>query len=75
MFGTIGIHVGGGGTPLEKLLAAIREYQARELDPIDDDLRRLRAGIDGLESEFSAMARRVQRRGDHLVNGNITAAS
>ena len=75
MFGTIWIMLGEGGTPLEKLLAGIREFQARELDPGEDDLKRLRAGIDGLESEFSAMARRVQRRGDHLVNGNITAAS
>jgi hypothetical protein len=75
MFGTIGIHVGGGGNTPRETAGGDSRDQARELDPIDDDLRRLRAGIDGLESEFSAMARRVQRRGDHLVNGNITAAS
>src|SRR6202165_1681865 len=61
--------------PLDKLLAAIHEYQTRELDPADDDLRRLRAGIDGLEGEFSAMARRAQRRGDQLVSGAVSAAS
>jgi hypothetical protein len=31
--------------------------------------------VDGLELEFSSMVRRIQQRGDHLVNGNITAAS
>ena len=67
--------LGEGGTPLDEVLAAIRKYQAREVDPMDDDLKRLRGGIDGLESEFSAMARRVQQRGDHLVAGSITAAS
>jgi hypothetical protein len=42
------------------LRQAIRQYQARELDPGEDDLQSLRASIDGLESEFSAMARRVR---------------
>jgi hypothetical protein len=67
--------LGEGGTPFEKLRAAIREYQAREVDPSDDDLPGLRAEIDGLESEFSAMARRAQRRGDHLLSGLATAAN
>ena len=67
--------LGEGGTPLDKLLAAIRDYQARSLDPAEDDLQRLRGGMDGLESEFSAMARRVQRRGNHLVAGSVSAAS
>jgi hypothetical protein len=66
---------GVGGTPLSKLQAAVREFQARELDPSDDDPKLLRSVMDALEFEFSSMARRVQRRGDHLVNGNITAAS
>ena len=44
--------LGEGGTPLEKLLAAIRKYQAREVDPRDDDLKLLRSGMDGLEGEF-----------------------
>src|ERR1700730_14279254 len=67
--------LGEGGSPLDKLLGAIREYQARELDPLEDDLARLRAGMDGLESEFAAMARRGQQRGDHLISGLATAAT
>src|SRR5438445_12493018 len=66
---------GEGGTPLSKLEAAIREFQARELDSGDDDPKRLRAAIDALEGEFSSVVRRAQKRGDHLVEGNITAAS
>jgi len=66
---------GEGGTPLSKLEAAVREFQAREVEPSDDDPKRMRALMDALEAEFSSMVRRVQLRGDHLVNGNITAAS
>ena len=62
-------------TPLDELLEAIRKYQARDLDPENDDLARLRAGMDGIESEFSAMARRSHQRGDHLVSGAISAAT
>ena len=58
--------LGEGGTPLDKVLAAIREYQARDLDPENDDLAGLRAGMDGMESEFSAMARRAKQRGGPL---------
>jgi len=53
----------------------IGEADADSLDPAEDDLQRLRGGMDGFESEFSAMARRVQRRGDHLVAGSVSAAS
>src|SRR5260370_17004117 len=67
--------LGEGGTPLEKVLTSIREYQARDLDPENDDLRSLRAGMDGLESEFSTMARRARQRGDHLLSGTATAAT
>src|SRR5216684_533193 len=66
--------VGVGVTPLSKLEEAIRDFH-REHEPSDDDPKRLRALIDALELEFSSMARRVQHRGDHLVGGNITAAS
>jgi hypothetical protein len=66
---------GEGGTALSKLGAAVGEFQAREIDPSDDDPKRLRAFMDALELEFSAMVRRVKERGDHLVGGNITAAS
>src|SRR6266852_9256658 len=66
--------VGVGVTSLSKLEAAIRDFH-RDHEPCDDDPVRLRAAIDALELEFSSMARRVQQRGDHLLGGNITAAS
>src|SRR6266851_4271325 len=66
--------VGVGVTSLSKLEAAIRDFH-RDHEPSDDDPKRLRAVIDALELEFSSMARRVQQRGEHLVAGNITAAS
>jgi hypothetical protein len=64
--------LGEGGTPLSELEAAIRGLQS--CDP-DIDPKRLRAAIDALEGVFSAVVKRAQERGDHLVNGNITAAS
>src|ERR1700682_3446204 len=75
MFGTLMLMLGRGGTPLDEVLAAIRKYQTREVDPMDDALKSLRAGIDGLESEFSGMARRAKQRGDHLLSGTATAAT
>jgi hypothetical protein len=65
--------LGEGGTPLEKLEAALREFQAREDRQVDNT--RLRAVIDGLEGEFSANARSSLKNGEHLAGGNITAAS
>jgi hypothetical protein len=65
--------VGEGGTPLSKLLAAIREFQARDERRVD--AKGLRAGIDALEMEFAGEVREIQGSGDHLVDGNITAAS
>ena len=47
--------LGEGGTPLAKLLAAIREFQAREERRVDP--REFRVAIDVLEGEFSANAR------------------
>src|SRR5258708_25239355 len=64
---------GEGGTPLSKLLAAIHEFQARDDRRVD--AKGLRAGIDALEMEFACEVREVQRSGDHLLDGNITAAS
>jgi uncharacterized protein DUF222/HNH endonuclease len=63
---------GEGGTPLGKLQAAVREFQAcdERVDP-----KELRVVIDSLEGVFSANARRSQLAGDHLIAGNITAAS
>ncbi len=60
---------------LSSLEDAVREFQQGEPEPNDEDPKRMRAVIDALELEFSSMARRGQKRGDHLVNGNITAAS
>jgi hypothetical protein len=65
--------LGEGGTPLSKLMTAIREFQAREDRQVD--IKGLRSGIDALESEFCASARDAQKAGEHLVSGNITAAS
>src|SRR5260370_14026101 len=66
--------VGAGVTALSELEAAIRDFH-REHESSEDDPKRLRAAIDALELEFSSMVRRVQQRGDHLVDGNISAAS
>src|SRR5712691_3734691 len=75
MFGKLGIMLGEGGTPLSELEAAIRKFHACDPQQKDDDPKRMRAAIDVLEGEFSSMVKRAQQRGDHLVNGNITAAS
>src|SRR5260370_11319596 len=66
--------VGAGVTPLSKLEEPIGDFH-RDHEPVDDDPKRLRAVIDALELEFSSMTRRVEQRGDHLVGGNISAAS
>src|SRR5260370_29265981 len=60
------------GTRLSKLAAAVREFRARDERV---DLKEFRAVIDELEGEFSLEARQAQRAGDHLIGGNITAAS
>src|SRR5260370_464794 len=65
--------LGEGGTPLAKLRAAVREFQAREERRVDP--KEFRAVIDVLDGEFSANARECARAGEHLVAGNITAAS
>src|SRR4030081_445556 len=65
--------VGEGGTALSKLEAAVREFQAREERRVDS--KGLRVVIDALESEFSTEVREVQKSGDHLINGNITASA
>ena len=60
---------------LSSLEEAVRDFQRSDPEPSDDDPKRMRAVIDALELEFSSMVRRGQQRGEHLVNGNITAAS
>jgi Domain of unknown function (DUF222)/HNH endonuclease len=66
--------VGVGVTSLSRLEEAIRDFH-RDHESSEDDPQRLRAAIDALELEFSSMARRAEQRGDHLVGGNISAAS
>ena len=53
--------LGEGGTPLDKVLAAIREFQAREVDPSEgeDDLKLLRSIIDALKAELAAQTARA----------------
>jgi hypothetical protein len=65
--------LGEGGTPLSKLQAAAHEFLARDERQVD--LKEYRAVIDGLDGDFSTTARQSQRAGEHLVAGNITAAS
>ncbi len=66
--------VGVGVTSLSRLEEAVRDFH-RDHASYEDDPKRLRAAIDALELEFSSMVRRVQQRGDHLLDGNITAAA
>jgi hypothetical protein len=63
---------GEGGTPLSKLAAAVQEFRARDERV---DLKDFRAVIDELEGEFAIEARLAQKAGEHLIGGNITAAS
>jgi len=64
--------LGEGGTPLSELEAAI--HVLRSCDS-DIDPKQLRAAIDALEGVFSAVVSRAKARGDHLIGGNISAAS
>ena len=64
---------GEGGTPLEEFEAAARKFLARDERSVDP--KRYRAVIDSLDGDFSAVARDAQKAGEHLVAGNITAAS
>src|SRR5258708_7662878 len=73
MFGIIWIMLGEGGTPLEKLEAAYREFLARAERRVDN--QRLRVVIDGLEGEFSSNANNSKQSGEHLASGMATAAT
>ena len=66
-------NVGGGGTALSKLNAAIREFQAA--DDRDLDLKGLRTLIDSLEFTFSADMRRSQQSGAHFADGSATVVN
>src|SRR6202521_241541 len=61
------------GTDLEEFEAAARKFLARSDRSVDP--KRFRAVIDSLDGDFSANARDCARAGEHLVAGNITAAS
>src|SRR5260370_24908159 len=65
--------LGEGGTPLEEFEAAARKFLARGERSVDP--KRYRAVIDSLDGDFSTVARDAQKAGEHLVAGNITAAS
>ena len=65
--------LGQGEMCLEDLEAAVRSFVGRERRAVD--LKRYRAIIDALEGDFAGVAQDAKRNGDHLVGGNITAAS
>src|SRR4029077_13953322 len=65
--------LGEGGTALSEFEEAARRFLARSDRSVDP--KRYRAVIDALDGDFSAVARDAQRAGEHLVAGNITAAS
>ena len=65
--------LGEGGTPLSKLKAAVREFQAREDRRVD--LKDLRGVIDALDLEFAVEARRCQESGTHLADGTATVVT
>ena len=65
--------LGEGGTPLEEYEAATRKFLARSDRSVDP--KRYRAVIDSLDGDFSAVVHDAKRSGEHLVAGNITAAS
>jgi hypothetical protein len=64
--------LGEGGTPLSRLRAVVRELQAWD-EPVD--VKELRVDIDALEGVFCAKARESEKAGEHLVAGNVSAAS
>ncbi len=66
--------LGEGGTPISEFEAAVRKFLARE-ERGGIELKRYRSIIDALDGDFAAEAREAQQSGDHLVDGNITAAS
>src|ERR1700730_6537749 len=65
--------LGQGEMCLEDLEAAVRAFLGREGRGVD--LKRYRAIIDSLEGDFAAVTQEAKKNGDHLVDGNITAAS
>ena len=64
--------LGERGTPLSRLREVVHELQAWD-QPVD--VKELRVDIDALEGVFCANARESEKAGEHLVAGNVTAAS
>jgi Domain of unknown function (DUF222) len=65
--------LGEVGPELEEFEAAARKFLGRGERRVDP--KRYRAVIDSLDGDFSVVARDAQKGGEHLVAGNITAAS
>ncbi|HEX9099724.1 MAG TPA: hypothetical protein VF956_09590, partial [Candidatus Dormibacteraeota bacterium] len=65
---------GNGEVCLEDVGASVRAFLARGQRG-GVDLKAYRAVIDALEGDFASEARHVEKSGEHLVDGNITAAS
>ena len=63
-----------GGTSLSELEAAVGKFLARGLRG-GMDLKRYRVVIDSLDGDFASEARESQKNGEHLVSGNVTAAT
>src|ERR1700675_2649465 len=63
---------GEGGTPLSRMQAAVAQLRA-SVERVDN--KELRVAIDALEGVFSRNARHSKLAGEHLVAGNISAAS
>src|SRR6202171_3728435 len=66
--------LGEGGTPFAELEAAVRKFLARD-ERGGVDLKSFRAVIDGLEGDFSSVAREAKKSGEHLASGMATAAT
>jgi uncharacterized protein DUF222/HNH endonuclease len=65
---------GNGEVCLAEVEEAVRAFLARRQRG-GVDLKSYRAVIDALEGDFASEARNFEKTGEHLVNGNVTAAS
>src|ERR1700686_704713 len=65
---------GEGGTPFAEFEQAARKFLART-EHGGVDLAEYRSVIDALDGDFGSEARDAQTAGEHLVGGNISAAS
>src|SRR4029077_6491694 len=65
---------GNGEICLDEVVETVRAFLARRHRG-DVDLKSYRAVIDAMEGDFASEARHVEKTGEHLVDGNITAAS